>query len=266
MTLSESSNVIAFLEEWQSLISEASLAGLTLSNDQQVILLLAALPPSWRAFVSTQGSVANLSLADLISNILQEYSLLHSNDDSTKSMAFYSKNKSFNKFRPQQLSSNNNKNNHNSSFKNVNDSRSKLVFCHYCGKPNHKSTECRKRLRDRSNGIYQPIHRPSNNNNQTQSNFNYHIHIPNKNASHQSQQVNGVQDKEPIYLFIASTMDVPNDFCYDNTSITSTWYLDSGATQHMTPNQNWFLTYEKLNPTRPVCMGDDTCHQAIGQG
>jgi len=45
-TLSESSNVISFLEEWQSLVSEASLAGLTLSNDQQVILLLAALPPS----------------------------------------------------------------------------------------------------------------------------------------------------------------------------------------------------------------------------
>jgi len=50
-----------------------------------------------RAFVSIQGSLANLSLVDLISNILQEYSLLHSNDESTKSMIFYSKNKSFNK-------------------------------------------------------------------------------------------------------------------------------------------------------------------------
>jgi len=43
-------------------------------------------------------------------------------------------------------------------------------------------------------------------------------------------------------------------------NITSTWYLDFGATQHVTPNQNWFLTYEKLNSTRPIFIGDDTCH------
>jgi len=66
--------------------------------------------------------------------------------------------------------------------------------------------------------------------------------------------------KETIYLLTTSTNKVSNNSYYDDISITSTWYLDYGATQHMTPNQNWFSRYEKLNPIRPVFMGDDKCH------
>ena len=140
LTLSETSNVISFLEEWQFLVSEASLSGLKLSNDQQVILLLAALSPSWRAFISTQGSITNLTLADLISSILQEHSLMHSNDVSTKSVAFYTKNKNYARSRPQFHLSNNKSNNNASSFKNTTDFKSQII-CHYCGKLNHKSPE-----------------------------------------------------------------------------------------------------------------------------
>jgi len=68
------------------------------------------------------------------------------------------------------------------------------------------------------------------------------------------------------YLSQASTNKTSNNSCYDDINIISTWYLDSSATQHMTPNQNWFSTYEKLNPIRLVFIGDDTSHQTIDQG
>ncbi len=43
------------------------------------------------------------------------------------------------------------------------------------------------------------------------------------------------------------------------------WIVDSGATQHMIFQQEWFTTYECIS-TRRVFMGDDTILEAIGKG
>ncbi len=43
------------------------------------------------------------------------------------------------------------------------------------------------------------------------------------------------------------------------------WIADSGATQHMTFEQKWFTTYERISP-RKVFMGNDTILEAIGKG
>jgi hypothetical protein len=40
------------------------------------------------------------------------------------------------------------------------------------------------------------------------------------------------------------------------------WIIDSSATQHMTFQQEWFTTYERISPRR-VFMGDDTVMEAI---
>jgi len=42
------------------------------------------------------------------------------------------------------------------------------------------------------------------------------------------------------------------------------WIVDFGATQHMTFEQEWFTTYERISP-RTVFMGDDTILDAIGK-
>jgi hypothetical protein len=50
-----------------------------------------------------------------------------------------------------------------------------------------------------------------------------------------------------------------------NDHTTYDWIVDSGATQHMTFEQEWFTTYEHISPRR-VFMGDDTNLEAIGKG
>jgi hypothetical protein len=43
------------------------------------------------------------------------------------------------------------------------------------------------------------------------------------------------------------------------------WIIDSGATQHMTFEREWFTTYESIVPQKEY-MGDDTILEAIGKG
>jgi hypothetical protein len=43
------------------------------------------------------------------------------------------------------------------------------------------------------------------------------------------------------------------------------WIVDFGAMQHMTFEQEWFTTYERISP-RKVFMGDDTVLEAIDKG
>jgi hypothetical protein len=50
-----------------------------------------------------------------------------------------------------------------------------------------------------------------------------------------------------------------------NDHMTYNWIIDSGATQHMTFEQEWFTTYDSIVP-RKVYMGDDTILEAIGKG
>jgi hypothetical protein len=50
-----------------------------------------------------------------------------------------------------------------------------------------------------------------------------------------------------------------------NDHTTYDWIVDSGATQHMTFEQEWFTTYKRISP-RKVFMSDDTVLEAIGKG
>jgi transposase InsO family protein len=43
------------------------------------------------------------------------------------------------------------------------------------------------------------------------------------------------------------------------------WYVDSGATQHMTCQKEWFQTFESI-PPRQVALGDDYVLEAVGRG
>jgi hypothetical protein len=50
-----------------------------------------------------------------------------------------------------------------------------------------------------------------------------------------------------------------------NDHTTYDWIVDWGATQHMTFEQEWFITYEHISP-RKVFMGDNIVLEAIGKG
>lgn len=93
MTMSDNDDVVSFLESWLALVQEASISGCTLSETQQVHLLLGALLETWSAFVTTQGGLSDLTLINLISNILQQNSINLSKHEAPKTSAFYVKGK-----------------------------------------------------------------------------------------------------------------------------------------------------------------------------
>ena len=148
LTLSESRALTDFLEEWQGTLEEAAIAGLTFTEKQQIVLLLSALPQSWRAFITTQGNTQNQTLVDLISNMLQEEAMTASDQSPEKSTAFFTRNKSPRKrlYNPRHLQE--------QSIPTSSMAKSKNAICHYCGKSGHKRPECRKKARNETAGIF----------------------------------------------------------------------------------------------------------------
>jgi len=77
-----------------------------------------------------------------------------------------------------------------------------------------------------------------------------------KKKNDEKEKVNQAsEDHEQMFI---ATLSANDHTTYD-------WIVDSGATQHMTFEQEWFTTYERISPMR-VFMGDDTVLEAIGKG
>ncbi|KAJ7538885.1 hypothetical protein O6H91_11G067400 [Diphasiastrum complanatum] len=57
-------------------------------------------------------------------------------------------------------------------------------------------------------------------------------------------------------LFSASTSEISED-C---------WYIDSGATQHMTPHREWFTQFEDSGVNAHVKLGDNSSYDIKGRG
>ncbi|MCO5569486.1 hypothetical protein L7F22_023199 [Adiantum nelumboides] len=75
-----------FLDEWRALLDNVLLAGLQLDESLQAMLLLAALPSSWRPFITTQASIVGLTVETLTSRILQEDTIRGSSSNSLSSI------------------------------------------------------------------------------------------------------------------------------------------------------------------------------------
>lgn len=69
--------------------------------------------------------------------------------------------------------------------------------------------------------------------------------------------MNFVTFEEPLYLF-TSTLQ--------NFDISLQWFLDSKASQCMSPQKHLFKDYNNLQTPKFLYLGDNTCHQAIGLG
>ncbi|MCO5560242.1 hypothetical protein L7F22_013853 [Adiantum nelumboides] len=74
LSMDETSSVKKFLESWRNALDDVALSGLALPENVQAVMLLAALPSSWQAFISTK-SVATLTVPTLIPSIMQEQTL-----------------------------------------------------------------------------------------------------------------------------------------------------------------------------------------------
>ena len=50
------------------------------------------------------------------------------------------------------------------------------------------------------------------------------------------------------------------------STTSSTWYIDSGASSHMTSDRDMFTEISKTNLELEVVLGDDTVVRAVGRG
>ena len=107
----------------------------------------------------------------------------------------------------------------------------KNAKCRYCGKKGHYEKECRTKERDFKSGKLK--------------------------KSFQKNQANTVKTEEDDTAFVAAlSASVSSDM----------WYLDSGASQHMTGCRAWFSKYENLSLSRTVTLGDDRDLVIKGKG
>lgn len=72
-----------------------------------------------------------------------------------------------------------------------------------------------------------------------------------------SQSTSQTDKEKPLRLFMARSRP--------DTSI-SEWVVDSGASAHMCCQRPWFVSFQKLNPTQPVIIGDGRSILATGKG
>ena len=70
--LAENQEILKFLDEWRMLLDNALLDGLQFDSNLQAMLLLPALPSSWRHFITMQASVSTITVESLRASIRQE--------------------------------------------------------------------------------------------------------------------------------------------------------------------------------------------------
>lgn len=248
LVMNEDTPIIAFIEEFQGVLEEVSNSGLIIPDDQQYVQLLGALAPSWRTFVTAQGSNTNKTLSNLISRILEEAAMRQYGDSkqspiiTSKSGAFLARNQYTNNNWKQKSLGNNSKFKSNTPMRKFGVPQSgnsfppKTIVCHHCGKLGHKRPDCRILAREKAQGAYKYQANITSNNNSN---------IPSSKP-------------ESLHLFIVTEET--------NSNNSLTWYLDTGATCHMTPIKTWFISYKYLNPPLIIYTGDDAQHEAIGRG
>ncbi|KAL4335295.1 hypothetical protein GQ457_07G015400 [Hibiscus cannabinus] len=119
-------------------------------------------------------------------------------------------------------------------------SRSKII-CYYCGKPNHKKSECRSLKRDQKNGTVKCDQ----------------VDLK-KKEENSTTAVAAKEEEDGIFLFGGDNyLNLAQDDC--------SWIVDSGASFHVTPHGDFFSTYQ-TGDFGAVKMGNQETSKIVGIG
>jgi hypothetical protein len=108
--------------------------------------------------------------------------------------------------------------------------------CYYCGKFGHYAKDCRRRKFN-------------------ESKYNKH------SGNFVDKGARVCDDFKNLKLFVSdAALSADNDDA-------NAWFIDSGASIHMSCNRNWFDTYhENINDVHKIYLGDDRSHEIKGYG
>jgi hypothetical protein len=130
--------------------------------------------------------------------------------------------------------------------------RTESKSCFYCGRPGHIDKDCHKKKSDEAR---------------------------NKPRTHSGHYVEKSSNHD-LRLFIASDdIDEPPNFnswdlrlFVSNSSLSAetndiyAWFVDSGASVHMTCNKNWYANFKETRNGANIYLGDDRAHLIKGYG
>ena len=256
--LQEEEDVLTFLDTWETYLEEATTVGNENSEEMKIGLLLSKLPESWSTFV-TMNSQGN-SLSDLIIKIRHE-KLRRQLKESTPSLAMTA---SFSKtqkspynnryraksdtYRSAEISSTSKVNDAWKASTKQSNGGLKLI-CKYCKKEGHTEKVCR-------------FKQAVENKRQSQAN-NATLEEKSNSKSEEYTEFGGDSDE---ILEDDNILQAYHVTAEETKTEHDTWYLDTGATHHLTYRKDWLNFYQILSNPLSVTFGDNGRKTAIGKG
>ncbi|MCO5612796.1 hypothetical protein L7F22_067067 [Adiantum nelumboides] len=244
LRMKESTLMSAHLNEFNTILSQLQAQEVEFKDSVKAMFLLVTLPDLWDTFrtaISNSAPPDGLKCTDVESSLLME-EVSHKNVEDTKSSSAMHI-----RGRPKSRG-NNEKNGHNKS-KSRERSKSRTgkdVECYYCHKKGHVKKDCYKWKRDKKSKDEKDKGKSS------ESTSNVKI-----------EELNALtfdSDGDVLYASLLS----PASLIASNGSYEQDWIVDSGASFHVTPHQEWFSTYEGRHGV--VHFGNNYACDIVGAG
>ena len=229
-------SMIEHLNNFKGLVNQLTKIDMKIDDELQALLLLSSLPESWDTLVVTLSNSAlegKLTMDTVSDSLLGEEARRMERDESIHLEANVVKNQGRNETRGRSKS----RNPHQSRGRSK--SRSKIA-CYYCGRMGHKKMECRSFKRDQKAGNVKPDQ----------------ISLTKKQ---EEKSTTAIVLKEDL-LYLVGESNILNIACDE-----SSWIVDSGASFHVTPHENFFSSYQR-GDFGTVQMGNQDRSKIVGIG
>ncbi|MCO5580186.1 hypothetical protein L7F22_034053 [Adiantum nelumboides] len=234
-TMQEGQSSSKFLETWQILLDEVLVSGLAIPEELQSMLLLASLPASWRAFITTQATTANLQLQNLVAKIHREETLRDQTNSSQKSTALVTTTRNSRPYNGKKPHYSGPPRQHNSGSKSQSQSlhnHQNPKQCANCHRFGHLTRNCRKPRNQGNRPIFHP---------------NFYPSYPQGGTRHgqPSTSIYGQAHYADISTYDNPSYPLQLYATTIATSYLNIWLLDTDATHHMTYHLHWLsnITY-----------------------